>query len=401
MKIRIPLLTTSVLSLLAFYSCDDDNDIVDPIMVEAPATYSFTRNNSSTVNFSGQTTRIEMSEATAQAFLNTSFTEAEIDGKFAHTQGSNDFDDPELNQSDKSVRSKVAASIDFFGSNSTASAAIKSDFDSFISRQVNEVFPAWNNTASKGVPGNLQQAGGGAVRYINGDGLEYNQAFAKSLIGGLMTDQMLNNYLSPLVLDEADNRLENDQKILAAGKNYTTMEHKWDEAYGYLYGAESTPATPVLNQDSFLNKYVASVEADADFTGIAANIYNAFKLGRAAIVAGDYELRDQQAQIIRENVSKVIGVRAVYYLQSGKAKLSSDKASAFHGLSEGYGFIYSLQFTREPNTNQPYFSRNEVQSMLDQLTAGDGFWDVSPATLDQLSDQISARFSFTTAQAAN
>jgi hypothetical protein len=38
--------------------------------------------------------------------------------------------------------------------------------------------------------------------------------------------------------------------------------------------------------------------------------------------------------------------------------------------------------------------------MLNLLTANDGFWDISAATLDQMSDQISSRFDFTTAQAA-
>ncbi len=52
-----------------------------------------------------------------------------------------------------------------------------------------------------------------------------------------MTDQILNNYLSPAVLDAGDNVTKNDNDILADGKDYTTMEHKWDEAFGYLYGA--------------------------------------------------------------------------------------------------------------------------------------------------------------------
>ena len=40
----------------------------------------------------------------------------------------------------------------------------------------------------------------------NAGGLEYNQLVNKGLIGALMVDQMLNNYLSAAVLDEADNR---------------------------------------------------------------------------------------------------------------------------------------------------------------------------------------------------
>lgn len=400
---KVNYIKVALLSLLTILivSCDESNDDITAVSVEAPITYSFTRNNATTVSFSGQSIRIAMSEDITSAFLDNTLLEADIANKFSHVEGSNNFSDPSLNASDKNVRSKVADSEDYFNSNSTAAAAIRADFDGFIAAQVNEVFPAWSNTASKGVPGNLQQAGGGAVRYINAGGLEYNQAFAKSLIGGLMTDQMLNNYLSPAVLDEANSREDNDNGVLVPGTNYTNMEHKWDEAYGYLYGAEPDPSTPILNQDSFLNEYLERVESDADFIGIATTIFDAFKLGRAAIVAGEYDLRDEQAQIIREQISKVIAVRAVFYLQNGKLNLETNTARAFHDLSEGYGFIYSLQFTRQPNSNIPYFTRTEVQNILSQLTAGDGFWDVTPATLDNLSATIADEFDFTIEQAAN
>ena len=140
------------------------------------------------------------------------------------------------------------------------------------------------------------------------------------------------------------------------------MEHKWDEAYGYVYGASVDPANPnatIGDDDSFLNKYVGRVEDDADFTGIADDIYDAFKLGRAAIVAKNYTVRDEQAAILREKISQVIAIRAVYYLQQGKASLEAgtvDYASAFHDLSEGFGFVYSLQFTRNSDSTAPYLS---------------------------------------------
>ncbi len=73
---------------------------------------------------------------------------------------------------------------------------------------------------------------------------------------------------------------------------------------------------------------------------------------------------------------------------------------AFHDLSEGYGFIYSLMFTHNPATNAPYFSKSEVDAMLEILMAGDGFWDLTPETLDALSEGIAAEFEFTVAQAA-
>ncbi len=393
----------AALATLAITSCssDDDNNQVFTTNVKAPDTYTFERDGSSTVSFGGQTTRIQMAQEIVSGLKDPSNTEAVLDNMFAHVQGDNDFTDANLNASNKNVRSKIAASTDFYAANTTDANSIKATFDFFIEDQVNTVFPNWLTPASAGVAGQIQQAGGGAIRYVNGKGLEYNQAFAKGVIGALMMDQILNNYLSLSVLDEADNRANNDAGVLDGTNNYTTMEHKWDEAYGYLYGNEVNPAVPVLGADSFLNEYLSRVEEDPDFEGIALDIYNAFKLGRAAIVAKEYGLRDVQAQVIRGKISQIVAVRAIYYLQQGKASLGTDMASAFHALSEAYGFIYSLQFTRKPGTNDPYFTKDEVQQFLDQLMVGNGFWDVSDATLDAISNTIAAEFYFTAAQAGS
>ena len=179
------------------------------------------------------------------------------------------------------------------------------------------------------------------------------------------------------------------------------MEHKWDEAFGYLYGKEADIAAPTLNNDSFLNKYLSRVEGDADFAGIAEEIYNAFKLGRAAIVAKDYTTRNVQAELLREKISEIVGIRAVYYLQQGKNNLPTDKGGAFHDLSEGIGFIYSLQFTRMPNSTASYFTKLEVDGFMATLQNGNGFWDLSSETLDEMSATIAAKFKFTLAQAGS
>ncbi|MGY3795089.1 DUF4856 domain-containing protein [Aquimarina sp. 433] len=408
MKIKNLTKVICVTGAIVFASCSSDDDNTPVVQVEAPATYVFERDGQSTVSFSGQTTRIAMAEAIIGQFKNTTTTEAIVDAMFDHQENADDFEDAALNASDKSVRNKTAASRDYFSSNATDAAEIKADFDAWIKGQIDEVFPNWAVTATAGNAGVLQEAGGGSERYVNAKGLEYDQAFTKSLIGALMTDQALNNYLGTAVLDEADNIANNDNGVVADGQVYTTMEHKWDEAYGYLYGASADPANPnptIGDADSFLNKYIGRVEGDPDFAGIAAEIYDALKLGRAAIVAKNYTVRDAQAAIVKEKVSEIIGIRAVYYLQQGKNGLEAgtvDYASVFHDLSEGFGFIYSLQFTQNPATNQPYFSKTEVEVLLNQLMgATNGLWDVTPTTLDSLSDTIAAKFSFTVAQAGS
>jgi hypothetical protein len=397
-------ITLSFLALtsLIFTSCSSDDDTPPIILneVSAPATYAFSRNGATTVDYNGQTTRIQMGEELIDALLDPTKTEAQIDAMFAHTEGNNSFSNATLNASNKNIRSKTAASADYFAANTTDANAIRADFESWIATQVSEVYPAWNNIATEGNAGQLQEAGGGATRYISAKGLEYNQAVNKGLIGALMVDQMLNNYLSTSVLDAGTNRADNDAEILADGKNYTNMEHKWDEAFGYLYGTDNAE-NPILNEDSFLNKYLSRVENDEDFAGIASEIYEAFKLGRAAIVAKNYTVRDQQANLIREKISEIIAIRAVYYLQQAKNFLATDKATAFHDLSEGFGFIYSLQFTRKPETNAPYFTKTQVDNYIAQLLEGNGFWDLTNEILDTISDEISAEFNFTTAQAGS
>jgi len=386
---------------LIFMSCDPDstND-PGPPPTDAPATYSFLRDGVTTVSYSGQSTRIAMGQEFVSALKDETKTESQLDAMFDHQEGASDFSDPNLNASSKNIRSKTAASADLFSANTTDATAIKNQFDSWIAEQVSDVFPNWTADASIGVAGKIQEAGGGSTRYVNGKGLELNQAINKGLIGGLMADQMLNNYLGSAVLDAGTNTVDNDEKTLSDGKNYTTMEHKWDEAFGYLYGADDQE-NPTLGADSFLNKYLARVEGDPDFQGIASTIYDAFKLGRAAIVNNDYLTRDEQADIIRENISKVIAIRAIYYLQQGKANLGTDWASAFHDLSEGFGFVYSLQFTRKPGTTSAYFSTSEVNGFISTLTSGDGFWELTADQLDTMSNTIGSRFGISVSQAGS
>jgi len=401
-NLKFTILLASI-SILTFTSCGDDEPSVE---IENPVTYSFERDGASTVSFSGQTTRILMASELVVAMQNFNVEASDMLEMFSNQTASgtdaNPFNDMTLNESDKSVKSKVAASKDFFSTNTAEAFEIKADFESWINAQVTEVFPRKDELASPGNAGQI--ADGSSVRYVSGKGLEYNQMVNKSLIGALMVDQLSNNYLSTAVLDEADNRELNDAGTTATDKTYTTMEHKWDEAYGYLFGISADASDPLatLGEGAFLNKYLSRVNGDTDFNTIAQDIFEAFKLGRAAIVAGDYEVRDEQAEILKELIATVVGVRAVYYLQQGKKALptsGNDYGPAFHDFSEGLGFVYSLRFVREANSNSSLFSKTEVDGYINQLTAGNGFWDVTPTTLDAISESIADKFDFTVEQA--
>ena len=385
--------------LLASCSSDDDNSAAVENL-EVPATYTFERNGESTVSYSGQTTRITMAKALAGQMMDETSSEEQLLNMLNNEN--NPFTEEELNASSKNIKSKLAASAEYFSSNTVESNAYKQDFENFLINQANEVYPNWNTLAEAGIAG--QVIDGSKTRYISGKGLEYNQAYLKGLMGALLSDQMLNNYLSSLVLDEGDNKANNDAEIVEEGKNYTTMEHKWDEAYGYLYGDASVPtANPMAsiedNEDKFLFNYIRQVDADDDFTGIAQETFDAFKKGRAAIVAGKYDIRDEQIAIIQENISMIFAVRAIHYLQSGKVAIQEENVTgAFHALSEAYGFLYSIRFSHNPANDQPYLSASDVNAYLADLMEDNGFWSVTPEKLDEISEAIASAYSISVSQ---
>jgi hypothetical protein len=407
---RSNILNTGLLFVMStmFLACNEDDSpinnspkLVEDIDVEfnVPSTYVFERENVSTVSFGGQTTRLSMAkEILGYLAIDSGKSEQDLEAAFAHTAGANDFSTVELNDSSKSVKSKVAASDDLFGSDALAKEAIQELMSGFLKKQVTEVVP---NSLIEAAPG---VAGFVGSRYVSAKGLEYNQAFNKGLIGALIVDQVLNNYLGNNRISNESYIADNTTETLVSGKSYTTYEHHFDEAYGYVYGDATVDGeSPITTEgDKFLFKYIAKVNGDSDFSGIQDQIFKAFKLGRSAVVAKEYGVLSDAIEILQTQISKVIGVRAVHYLQAGKEDLASEAyASALHGLSEGYGFIYSLQFTRNPETDAPYFTFSEVNAMIAKLEKGNGFWDLADGVvLDEISNQISAKFDFTTAQAA-
>ncbi len=417
-----------------FSSCSNDSDPIDPIAtctdgikngdetgidcggscepckieIQNPENYTFERNGASTVNFNGQATRLTMGGQFKGALGDNSKTQAELSAMFAHEDGNSDFDGDDLNASDKNIKSKTAASMDLFSDNSTGQAAIRADFEDWIQAQVDEVFPNWEVAASPGIAGQLPQ--GDKVRYVSATGLDYVQSVNKGLIGAMVLDQIVNNYLSPKVLDEGSNKADNDNDVLEQGKQYTTMEHKWDEAYGYVFALNTNTENPVEGEkgkDSFLGDYLKAVSKLPAFSSLEKDAFEAFKLGRAAIVAKDYKVRDEQAVIVKNKLNLVPAVRGVFYLQAGKNDLAEEVpkyGSGFHALAEAYGFIYSLQFAQNPATGEVYFTNTEVQDLLSQLLPLDGgengLWDVSPQTLDTISGTIATKFGFTVEQAS-
>ena len=245
----------------------------------------------------------------------SSSTKVGLDNMFNNGTG---FSDTTLDGTGKKVGNKTFAS-------SVASSTVKPMFDDMITDFTSNVIPNWSTTAANGTAGKMTDSK--RTVYINAKGHELTQLFTKGLIGGMCLDQIVNNYLQPCQLDSGTRRDDNTNGTLASGKNYTDMEHKWDEAFGYLYGQEADYSRADLGSaptgnGTTLNKYFKKIN-DSNMPGISQTVYDAFKLGRAAIVAGNYEVRDAQANIIKINLSKVIGYKSVDYLNGYMSKMAA------------------------------------------------------------------------------
>jgi hypothetical protein len=355
--------------------------VTQTVTVEIPYSYEFARAGKSTVSFSGQTARLNMADELYAALNTNTFTKAQMLEMFNDGTG---FTGEGLNTSGKKMGNKTAASP-------LASATVKPQFDAMIADFADNVIPNWATDAANGQAGVLTDAT--RTIHVNAKGHEIDQTFIKCIIGAMTLDQIVNNYITPYQLDSGTRTADNTNKTLSSGKDYTDMEHKWDEGFGYLYGQEADPTrldlgvSPTGNGTT-LNKYFKKVNASSH-PGMAVQVFDAFRRGRAYIVANQYDKRDEQAEIIKKELSKLIAQKAVDYINGYMSKIADgNTADAFHALSEGYGFVMSLQFTND-GTDTPYFSNSEVNAFLASM---DNFWTVENSTLESIRDEISSKF---------
>ena len=380
MKNYLLLLPLALISF-TFTSCDDDDDNNDPVVpaIQAPDTYSFERNNESTVSYSGQTTRLEQADELYAALNSEGSTAAALDLMFNGSDGTSaGFANDLLNGTSKIIGSKTASST------LAGSATTKERFNQYIADFASNVAPNGNMDAAPGMPGSITSPDGGSTYQINAMGQELDQLFFKGLIGAFTLDQIVNNYIHPNQLDSGTRIDDNDNGVLSDGRPYTDMEHKWDEGFGYLYGQEgdlddvgATVGSMPAGSGNLLMKYFKKVNDDGGYEpGIGQTVYDAFIMGRTAIVNRDYDLREAQADIIQVELSKVVGYYAIHYLNDYLAKVEEGNvAKAHHSLSEAYGFILSLQFTNNGN-DEPYMSKGDVEYFLDTYFAD--FHNINP-----------------------
>ncbi|MDN5205337.1 DUF4856 domain-containing protein [Fulvivirgaceae bacterium BMA10] len=330
--------------------------------ISVPGTYAFTRNSETTVSFSGQTDRLnQLSEiktlmgnanngqaVSAQALLDMyANTGDNGGGNFSFT-------------STKQLKNKTFAS------------AVET-----VEGWLNEMATNSDNpgTASSGTPGLLTRVGKNKTILVDANGREYAQLIEKGLMGSVFLNQVYNTYLT-------DDRTGNDvQNIsLRDGKNYTDMEHHWDEAFGYFGVPVDFPTTTT---NRFWGNYSNGRDA---LIGSNQKLMDAYIAGRTAIVNFDYDEKDAQRDILYENLELVAAATAIHYINATLDNIGSDQGEMHHALSEAWAFIEALRYSPRAKMTQ-----SEIDDILN-TDIGINFYNVTITGLNDAKDAISSKF---------
>jgi hypothetical protein len=372
------ILSAAVLSIL-FASCKKD-DVTPDENLKVPYSSLTTSTNyfttfkdatgNTTVNFDGQTTRIKMlKELDSYIKTGTTATLSAQTMKNMFRHENSPFTDAALNSAtDKTIISKTAQSF-----SAVDADAERQRFLGYFD-QLAAVSAHNTATAAQGTAGIIMN---GTSKYlVNEKGFEYAQFVQKGLIGAMMLDQISNIYLGT-------EKMASDNTTILTGKNYTALEHSWDEAYGYLTSNETFPKRDPNDNTKFLESFLGGYVRQVGYnSGVPQSIFLAFLTGRAAIVNKDMTKRNEQINFIRSQVETSIATVAISYIN--KTKTASNDGARFHALSEGVGFIYSLRFAANAKVNKA--KSEELLNIL--LGKPNGFWDLTNADLDNVREQL-------------
>ena len=236
--------------------------------------------------------------------------------------------------------------------------------------------------------------------YVTETGLDIQQLLQKFLLGAIAFSQGADDYLD----DDAEGKgLLSDHSTLVEGKDYTELEHAWDEGFGY-FGASRFFLDFTIEEiaNTKQGKHYKDVNKDnqidltSEFhfghstnaakrdngsteparTQFASQAFTAFVQGRAIIATATGPLSPDDLQDIQEQRDlavdaweKAIAATAVHYINSmlqdiQKFNTADNTSSLFLSyakhFSELKGFALSLQFNRRsPMTSDQFFFLHE------------------------------------------
>lgn len=353
-----------------FISCESDEDDVN--LLDVPENYEFIRDGESSVDFSGQTTRLnmlsEIKSYVSEGDKGNAVDAQKLRDMFANEN--NAFSSADLNAADKDLKSKTFLSdVEYF---ENLFDELETAADEYVTNQTE---------AAAGVSGRIERGNSGKFILVNEKGWEFTQFIEKGMLGSTFFHQIFNVYLS-------ESRIGNDvdNETVEEGDNYTAMEHHWDEAFGYWGVPVDFPAELPAESKRFWATYTYG---RSTLTGSLDILKDAFLAGRTAIVNKDYDIKDQSRDIIIDEFEIVSAATAVHYINSALEDLNNgDQGNLFHHVSEAYMFVRALKFSPVKK-----ISDSDIDTILnsDFGTSGD-FWQLSQSGLVDAKDRIIASY---------
>ncbi len=348
---QLSILFAALFLMVPFQGCDDCDD---PICFDVPSTYSFAN-----VNYSGQTDRLNMLEEMT-TYMKTGNTPGTVlDAQLLKDMYANE-NNPFSFTSVKQLKNK----------------AFSLDADLFETYMDNIALASQSTVpGSNGVAGVVESNDGSSRYLFDENGIEYTQLIEKGLMGAVFYYQATSVYLSE---DRIGGAVDNETITEGIG---TTMEHHWDEAFGYLGVPTNFPA----NTDGmrFYGKYCNSRDP---LLGTNNNLMDAFILGRAAISNKDMDVKDAQVPIIRSTWELVVAGTAIHYLNGANSELADD-ALRNHQLSEAIAFTSALKY----NVAR-LITDAQIQEVLDLI--GTNLYEVTSSNLVAARDLLSSVYGF-------
>lgn len=341
--LKLRTFTLAVAACVAFSSCTDDKEEAPSYNV--PETYSFDN-----VNYAGQTTRLAMLSE-LDTYIKTGnngavLSAAKMKEMYANTNSP--FSDANLNaDTGKQLKNKtiLTAQPVFEGFMDAVAAASQSA----------------GAAATAGSAGILTSNDGTKKYLVDANGLEYAQVIQKGLMGAVFYNQAVEGYLSA---EKIGPTVDNTNVTPGTG---TTMEHHWDEAFGY-FGAPKDFPTNVADAKYWAN-YSNKVNPALGSNKV---LMDAFLKGRAAISAKDMNGKDEAIATIRTEWERLVAAAAIHELNAAKSNID-DQAKKSHYLSEAIGFAMGLQYKSDRKLSDAKFQEvmNAIGTNLYDTTADD------------------------------
>jgi hypothetical protein len=353
-----------------FSSCNTDDDD----QLEVPTTYEFSRDGSSTVDYSGQIERLDML-AQITTYLKTSNTVGApaLDANTLENMFNNE-NDPfgqvyEKNLSSKCFSSDVPMFLQFLNEAASISQA--------------------TGTASNGTAGVLVEGGSDPIQgyRVNENGLELIQLVEKGLMGAIFYYQAMEVYLS----QDRMSTIGNDDFV--EGKNYTNMEHYLDEAFGYFGAPVDFPSIASLEDARFWAKY-CNTRNEGLYSGINNEIATAFRTARSGITAKDYEARDEAIQTIMDKWSVVVAATAVGYLNQALSTSGTAEYRRHHVMSEAIGFMLALKYHFNGGNSKfpPRYTYSHVEEALVLIGTNTNLYTLTDNEIEEAINHIKMAF---------